>query len=250
MKTKPKILLKVTAVLAVSMLLLLAVTSCIRIVGLNLQGSGNVTTQDREISGVNSVSISAGMNLFITQGSTEELRIEAEDNIIPRIATEVRNGRLIIKFDNIIFGVTNKKPINVFLTIKDLKEINASSGASITSEGINTEELSVDLGSGAIGEIFVDVKNLDVEISSGAQLEISGKTENQKASLNSAGNYRAGELESKTAVVNLSSGAMAEINVSEKLDANVSSGASLRYIGSPEIISNISSGGELRSISE
>ncbi|MBM3713854.1 MAG: hypothetical protein FJW56_10575, partial [Actinobacteria bacterium] len=153
-------------------------------------------------------------------------------------------------FENVIFGITNQKPINVFLTIKDLKEIDASSGASITSEGIGTEELSIGLGSGAIGELVIEVNNLDIEISSGAQLEISGKTESQKASLSSAGNYRAGELESKTAIMNLSSGAMAEIKVSEKLDANVSSGASLRYIGSPEIISNISSGGELKSISE
>jgi hypothetical protein len=248
MKGKTKILLKALGIFMVAMLVFLTATSCVRIVGLRLTGSGNVVTEEREISGVKSVSISAGMNLFITQGSIEKLKIEAEDNIISHITTEVKNGKLYIEFENIVFGITNIKPINIYLTIKDLKEIRASSGSSVTSESINTGELSIDLGSGASGELVVDVKNLTVEMSSGAQLEISGKTENQKVGLSSAGSYEAEDLESKTAVMDLSSGARAVINVTEKLDVDISSGGSLKYIGSPEIISNISSGGELKSI--
>ncbi len=250
MKGKLKTLLKAAIIFIAALLILIAAASCIRIEGLRLTGSGNVISQERKISNVESVSIGAGMNLFITQGSTEELRIEAEDNLISHLVTEVKNGRLSIRFNNVIFGVTNKEPINIFLTIKDLKEIDASSGASITSEGISTDNLSIDLSSGAIGEIIVDVNNLDIEISSGAQIEISGNTDYQEVSLSSAGNYEAKDLESRTAVMDLSGGARAVINVSEKLDADVSSGASLKYIGLPQIISNISSGGELKNISE
>lgn len=136
MKGKLKTLLKAAGILITAMLILLAVTSCIRIVGSNLTGSGNVISQEREISDVDSVSIGAGMNLYITQGSAEELKIEVEDNLISHIVAEVSNGRLNIKFDNLIFGITNKEPINIFLTVKDLKEIDASSGASLKYIGL------------------------------------------------------------------------------------------------------------------
>ncbi|HZD61139.1 MAG TPA: hypothetical protein VE439_11905, partial [Anaerolineae bacterium] len=41
-------------------------------------GSGNVTTESREVSGFNEISLSGRGNLIIEQGNEESLRIEAE----------------------------------------------------------------------------------------------------------------------------------------------------------------------------
>jgi len=240
-------------VMAVILLILLAaatITSCIRITG--FKGSGDAATQERNISGVKSVSISAGMNLYIQQAGSESLRIEADDNVIPKILTEVKNGHLEIKYKPWIFGfggINIKSPVNIYLTVTDIDAIKASSGANVQSSMINTESLRITLSSGSSGKVEIDAAKLNVDLSSGSNLTIEGTVEKQEADLSSGVKYDAYNLKSREAALNVSSGAVADIDVSERLDVNISSGATVRYIGTPQIVSNISSGGNLKNIS-
>src|SRR5918996_729619 len=45
------------------------------------RGSGNVITQTREVSGFDAVNVEYPAQVLIQQGSTESLKIEAEDNL-------------------------------------------------------------------------------------------------------------------------------------------------------------------------
>ena len=78
--------LKVLAIISIALVTVITFTSCIRITGFT--GSGNTANQEREVSGIKSVSVSSGMNLYIEQTGSESLRIEAQDNVIPKILTE------------------------------------------------------------------------------------------------------------------------------------------------------------------
>ncbi len=64
------------------------------------RGSGIMATETREVSGYDAIEIEGYGNLIITQGETESLEIEAEDNILPHITTKVRNGTLHIRYDD------------------------------------------------------------------------------------------------------------------------------------------------------
>jgi hypothetical protein len=79
-------------------------------------------------------------------------------------------------------------------------------------------------------------------------LKLSGIAENQEASLSSGVDYRAADLVSKNAKINVSSGASAKVSVSDNLDVSISSGGSVEYSGTPAIVSNISSGGSLKNV--
>ena len=250
MNTKAKTILKMLGIIVVIGMIILTATSCIRIVG--IRGSGNVKSEDRSVSGFDSLSVGSGMNLFLKQGSIESLRIEAEDNILPMILTAVKNGKLEIKYKNFLiegFGLNPNKSINVYLTVKDLKEIDISSGVRIESEEIKSDSLKIDVSSGAEGNMIIISKKLVVGLSSGSNLEISGQVDSQDIDLGSGGEYSAKDLISKTVVINASSGSNAVVNASENLDVKISSGASVEYAGSPKVISDISSGGRLTNIS-
>ena len=196
-------------------------------------------------------SVSAGINLFIEQGSAESLKIEADDNILKRIVTEVKNGRLEIKYKNPVLGGINlTRPVKVYLTVVDLVDIDVSSGADIESKQIKTDKLQINISSGAVADIGLDVSEFVASVSSGSDLNVSGKAESQDIDLSSGCDYDASELESINAALDVSSGSNAVVRVSGTLDVDISSGASVRYFGSPQITSNVSSGGNLSSISE
>ena len=61
-----------------------------------VRGSGDVVTETRAVSGFDQVSLSGQGELIVTQGDQESLEIEAEDNIIAVIETEVRGNTLYI----------------------------------------------------------------------------------------------------------------------------------------------------------
>lgn len=247
MNKKMKMLLKITGILLAAAIILIMASSCIRFTG--TIGSGNAISEERKVDGFNKISVSAGINLFIKQDGSETLKIEAEDNVMPIIITEVKNGRLEIRYKQFLsFGFSATKPVNVYVSVKKLDEINASSGARVKAEEIKTDNFKVNLSSGALGEIIVLVTQIDADASSGSIIKISGKTDKQNINLSSSGNYDAENLTSKTAYVNVSSGSSAKINASDKLDVNISSGGIVQYIGTPKVSSNISSGGILKNI--
>jgi hypothetical protein len=245
MKGNAKATIRSMAIILAAALVVFSATSCIRITG--LRGSGNVVTEEREVSGFDKVAIDAGMKLFLEQGSKEYLKIEAEDNIIQEITTEVNNGKLTIKYRNFLGGITKNAPVNVYLTVINLKELDASSGVSIDSKEINTDSLKIHISSGAEGEMAVKANSIDVSLSSGSTLKLSGIVESQKVNLSSGVTYRAADLLSKNIKIDVSSGASAKLNVSDNLDVNISSGGNVEYSGTPAIVSNISSGGSLKS---
>ena len=53
-------------------------------------GSGKVATETRNVSGFTSVTLAGIGNVYLTQGETESVRIEAEDNLIPYFETSLR----------------------------------------------------------------------------------------------------------------------------------------------------------------
>src|SRR3984885_12213835 len=145
--------------------------------------------EDRHLSGFNALALAGSFDVYITQGSTESVKVEAPDNIIDHIITEVDNGVLKIynKNDNgfhldDLFG--NHKKIAVYVTAKDLNSIGVSgSGDVFFKEGIHTTSLKLRV-SGS-GDLYgkVDVKNLESGISGSGDVKLSGHAENSAVSV-------------------------------------------------------------------
>ncbi|MHB1347505.1 MAG: head GIN domain-containing protein, partial [Candidatus Humimicrobiaceae bacterium] len=223
MNKKMKMFLKFMGILSVVAVILVMATSCIRFTGFS--GSGNVITEERNVQGFNSIAVNAGINLFVEQGSEESVKIEAEDNVIPMIITEVKNGKLEIRYKQFFsIGFSPTRAVNAYVTVKQLNELKASSGSSVKTEEINTDSLKINMSSGAFGEFIIKSKEVEANASSGTLIRISGTTDKQDVKLSSGGSYDAQDLISKSADVDVSSGASAKINVSENLDVNISSG--------------------------
>lgn len=57
-----------------------------------MTGSGNAITESRDAAGFNEIALSGIGSGIVTQGDAEALTIEAEDNLLPPIGSEVREG--------------------------------------------------------------------------------------------------------------------------------------------------------------
>lgn len=211
-----------------------------------VKGNRNVITQSRTVSSdFDEISVSHGIEVRLTISDVPSLSLEADENLHDLIITEVEDGVLRIYSEKNIWSAKSRK---IYLSTSNIVKIKASSGSNVISENtISTDELEVNTSSGADVNLTVDVSNLTCNTSSGSVAKLKGATGSFNASSSSGSDIKADELTAKTCIANVSSGANISVFVTEKLDANASSGGDIKYFGDPEHVEkNSSSGGKIR----
>ncbi len=240
-----------TAVLIVLSLFLVAFSLALTSCGGVVTGSGNVKTETRDIHNINRISLDGVGNLFIKQGDKESLKIEAEDNVLPIIITDVNNGQLNISFRRSGFPVDlmPTKPINFFLTVKDLNGIDLSGAANIKEATIKTG--TMDLSTSGSSDVVMNIRanELTSRSSGSSKFNMSGTVDRQEVDISGSGTYSAADLASKECRVGISGSGSCTVKVSSRLNVSISGSGNVAYIGNPSVSQSISGSGTVRKIS-
>jgi hypothetical protein len=219
-------------------------------VGPTERGSGKVTTQTREVKAFDSIEVSYPAEVYITQGTSESLKIEAEDNLLPGLQTRVRNDKLEI-FYKVEEGkaVRPTKPVIITIVVKDIDAVDFESAGKLDITGIKTDSLSISVsGAGDLRLNEIAVKDLVVNLSGAGSMSASGTADDLSLNISGFGSFEGKSLESKNTNVNLSGAGSATVNASDTLDAEISGAGSINYYGSPQVTKQISGvGGVTRS---
>lgn len=211
-------------------------------VGPTQRGSGVMKSETREVQNFHAIEVSYPAEVFISQGATESLQVEADDNLLPGLQTRVRNGTLEI-FYKVENGdaVRPTKPVRITIVVKDLDEVDFESAGTIEITGIETDSLSVSV-SGA-GELKLEdlvVKDLSVNLSGAGSMSASGTTEELDVNISGFGDFNGRDMQSKRATVNISGAGGASVRAEDQLFAQISGAGSIDYYGSPEVTKQIS----------
>jgi hypothetical protein len=217
-----------------------------------VRGSGNVGEETRTFSDFTQVQLAAIGNLYIELGEQEQLRIEADDNLLRYFQTEVRDGTLRIEVRDRVTLVP-MEPIQLYLTVKELESVVLSGLANIElSDELQLPSLSVTISGGGhveIEDLVTDV--LQVSITGLGDLYIDeGKAAKQAITISGGGDYRARGLESDAADVRISGLGAATVWAKDQLKVDISGGGSVKYLGDPSLEQNISGVGRVVRVGE
>jgi hypothetical protein len=207
-----------------------------------------VITESREVSGFDSVSHTGIGRVIITQGDKESLSIEADDNLLEHITSEVKNGALELGFnENVRFESTSS--ITFTVGAKDIVELDSTGTGSFEIDDLGTEKLRI-LKTGT-GNILIDAltaTNLVVNADGTGDIELAGRVVNQELDLKGTGNYDAPDLESQTASVDVTGTGSVVLWVLDSLDVEIVGISKVSYYGSPDVTQNITGTGSLTSL--
>jgi hypothetical protein len=142
----------------------------------------------------------------------------------------------------------SKVHVKVYVTYVNLEKISASSASSVFSDGvIKTSNIDIAVSSAANVEVSLDASSVMVDTSSAGEVVLEGKSPKLEVEVSSAGDVDAYKLECETVIANVSSGGEAKLSVSKDLEAHASSGGDIRYRGNPtRTNTNSSSGGSVK----
>lgn len=227
---KPIIMTTIIKLVIASVLALL-MTSCNMNFG--VRGNGNVKTVERTVNGsFDEIEVSRGLDVYLTQGDSETISVQADENLHDIIKTEINGNVLKIYADeNISYSEARK----IMVSFKTISKISASSGSDVYSTNTFTSEsLRLTTSSGSDMKLDIKAQSVDCSASSGSDLKLSGTTINLKAEASSGSDINAGELKAESSRVQASSGADVVVNTSKELYASANSGGDIKYHGNPE----------------
>jgi hypothetical protein len=225
------------AIMAALMIAALLLSAC----GTGLVvGSGNKETEEREISNVNGVALSFVGDLHITQGDEEKLVITGDDNVLPLITTEVRDGLLTIGSKSTL-GIPMVTELRYDLTVRDLNSLRLSGAGNAQMDGLETGDLAVAVsGAGNLVVRNLKADRVAANLSGVGNVELSGEADRQAVTLSGAGSYEGSDLETGSADVALSGLGSATVWATESLNATISGAGNIEYYGDPDVDSRIS----------
>ncbi len=214
-------------------------------------GSGDVITEERSVSDINAVDISCSGTLYIEMGEEEELRVEAEDNIIDSFETKIEDGTLKIKRKSgVMLSLT--KPVTFYLTVTELDSIKSSGSADIKAPDISVERFDINMsGSGNLDVKGLAIEELGVKISGSGKVTIKdGLGKKQSVKITGSGSYMAKDLLTNEAEVEVTGSGGATVHVTNELEVVISGSGDVKYDGSPTIDQNITGSGKLEGLDD
>lgn len=216
--------------------------------GVRVNGSGVSASKEFPVSGVRQVRHAAIGTLEITQGESESLVIEADDNVLPHFKVTTSGDRLTIEIER-GYNISPKHEVHIRLTVKDLDRITLSGAGSASVTGLNTDDLTMELsGAGSLKVTGLQAQKLDVGISGAGSANASGSVQALTVTISGAGSFEADELQAEQAQVEIPGMGSARLWVTESLETRISGMGSISYFGSPSLSERNSGLGTVRSL--
>ncbi len=220
---------------AIAILISLFFTSCAFDInfGDGIKGIGEVNIENRNLNeNFTVIKASEGLDVFVTQADKYSVKVEAHENVIDYIVTEVHNGVLKIHTEKNIGNATK----TIYVSLPEIDALDSSSGADLVAESsIKAEKIILNASSGSDIKATIYADEIEADTSSGASIRIEGKANVLVADASSGSNIRAKELIVEKCYADASSGADILVNVSKELTADASSGGDVRYNGDPKV---------------
>jgi Putative auto-transporter adhesin, head GIN domain len=185
-----------------------------------VQGSGNVQTEKRNLTDFNAIEVGGAIEVEVVAQKDFSVEVEADDNLLQFIKTEVSGETLKISTDK---RFSTRNPIRVRISAPDIENLEVSGASKLSLTNLKNDSLRVDSSGASKIKVDGETKNLEVELSGASRLD-------------------AENLKSENADIDASGASNATIFVSTDLKADLSGASSVTYSGNPKNLVKKTSG--------
>lgn len=205
--------------------------------------------ENRKVDVFSKISMSIPADVELIQGSKHELIIEADQDVLEKIETEVTDGKLKIRFEK-WYNYRGNKRIKVFVTMKEVEKLTISgSGDIVAKTAIESDRINlVVTGSGSIiiGELITNDVHSVISGSGDVKIEGKSKAKLLDVTITGSGDFDATGLEFLRADFNITGSGTIEALVLDELDANITGSGRIYYKGKPIVDANVTGSGKIR----
>ncbi|MBA3632006.1 MAG: DUF2807 domain-containing protein [Acidobacteria bacterium] len=186
----------------------------------SVQGSGNITGEKRNISGFSKIDAGGAVNVEVTAQKDFDVVVEADDNLLQYVKTEVSGDTLKIFSEG---RISPKTKINVKISMPELTDLDISGASNAVVANVRTD-------------------SLQLEASGASKIKIDGVVKSVRADASGASTIDAESLQTENADVDSSGASSITVSPSNDLNADATGASSVYYTGEPKNVKQDSSG--------
>jgi hypothetical protein len=206
-----------------------------------IQGSGNETTDKRQVAAFNKLDIAGSFKITLVQDSSNLLTINADDNILSVIKTEVNGDKLKISTDN--KNICSSKQVTIMIGVRDLEAIAASGAVELISNGrLNLGDFDLNLSGATKVNLDVAASNVESNGSGVSDITLKGQASSHSIVLSGSGEVHAFDFVVGNYSVEASGQSDCEINVIGELNIHSTGASDIKYKGNPTKINKSKTG--------
>lgn len=211
-----------------------------------IKGEGPVTEEMRALPEFHSVNVSVPADVSLSQGRQKEVALEAQENILQILKTEVNNGVLEISFGE---NVGRHEDIKISLTIPEYRQVVLSGSGSVKTENrLRGDELDLHISGSGNMDIQAKYERVKTNIAGSGDINLSGRGQFLEVNIAGSGNVRALDFETEESEVKVTGSGDGETEVKDRLEVSIMGSGDVKYRGRPVIESKTSGSGSVSSV--
>ena len=208
-----------------------------------VNGNGPIVSAELSLAPFDGVHLALPGEVFITQGETQSVTVEAKQNIIDELDLVVQNGIWRIDTDRCVRDVNDFK---VFITIPTVTQLEISGSGDIISESfLNINDIYLRITGSGDMDLGLNADDIELDITGSGNVFLEGTADDLDVRITGSGDIRAFKQEVNTARVNISGSGDVEVTVIDELDVRISGSGDVRYKGNPTLDVSISGSGDV-----
>ncbi len=185
-----------------------------------VQGSGTSKNETRDVTGFTKIDAGGAINVQVFAQKDYSVEVQADDNLLTNIKTEISGDTLKIYSED---RISPKTQINVKISMPSIESLDVSGASSGNVVNIKTD-------------------SLELRASGASKISVKGETQTLKAGASGASTIDAEALQVEDAEVEASGASKAIVSVTNELNIEASGASKISYIGEPKNITQNSSG--------
>ena len=209
--------------------------------------------QTRKVEPFTEISLRVGANVHLVQGEKQDIEIVAKPSTLEQLITEVKDGKLIIRFPNknMLWSTFQPGDITIHISTPTINALSVvGSGDIIAEDEIKSKIIELDVnGSGNIKLSELSAERVKTAISGSGNIVLAGKTTAQDLSIviSGSGNFKGMDYSANDVSIKISGSANAEIEAKNNLYIRLAGSGNVTYKGKPAVDQSTTGSGSVRS---
>lgn len=211
-----------------------------------VQGSGQVVTVNRPVSGIRGVALELPAEVTLVQAANESVTLETDDNLVPLVETIVEDGQLRIRRTDKQKDL-RAKVLRLTVTAPTFERLTVAGGGSMRTHTLKAAALKTNVaGSGSVRIDQLDADALKASIAGSGEFDIGGRTDKAELSIAGSGDVRTPKLTARQVSIAVSGSGSATVYAQESLKVSVAGSGDVRYYGDASVSQSIAGSGSVR----
>jgi len=184
-----------------------------------LEGNGKMVTKEISISPFEALKASGVYELKLSQGNTESVKIEADENLQELFIVKNEGKTLVIemkKMENTNLKIKSK--LKVYVSFKNLTSVDLKTVGDVSNEGsLSFKDLEMKNKSVGDVKLKLTANKININNKSVGTFKLSGKAEDAVLKSNGVGSLEAGDFVVQTVYIENHGVGHAEVNAVKEL---------------------------------